>query len=86
MSAIAITIVGKNWPSTVLMGFTLKESVNRYASRGLALIVLLNGIGAMTVAECVAIDDGRLNLYVVLPGTFWQLYLALPFSSSASQS
>ena len=29
--------------------------------------------GGLTVAEHAAIDDGKLNLYVVLPGTFWQL-------------
>lgn len=29
--------------------------------------------GGLTVAEQAAIDDGKLNLYVVLPGTFWQL-------------
>jgi YegS/Rv2252/BmrU family lipid kinase len=29
--------------------------------------------GGLTVAEHAAIDDGRLNLYVILPGTFWQL-------------
>lgn len=29
--------------------------------------------GGLTVAENAAIDDGKLTLYVVLPGTFWQL-------------
>jgi diacylglycerol kinase family enzyme len=29
--------------------------------------------GGLTVAEHAAIDDGRLHLYVVLPGTFWEL-------------
>ena len=29
--------------------------------------------GGLTVAEHAAVDDGKLNLYVVLPGTFWQL-------------
>jgi diacylglycerol kinase (ATP) len=29
--------------------------------------------GGLTVAEHAAIDDGKLNLYVVLPGTSWQL-------------
>lgn len=30
--------------------------------------------GGLTVAEHAAIDDGKLNLYVVLPGTLWQLF------------
>ena len=29
--------------------------------------------GGLTVAEHAAVDDGRFNLYVILPGTFWQL-------------
>jgi diacylglycerol kinase (ATP) len=29
--------------------------------------------GGLVVAEHAAIDDGKLNLYVVLPGSFWQL-------------
>jgi YegS/Rv2252/BmrU family lipid kinase len=29
--------------------------------------------GGLTVGEHAAVDDGRLNVYVVLPGTFWQL-------------
>jgi YegS/Rv2252/BmrU family lipid kinase len=29
--------------------------------------------GGLTVAEEAAIDDGKLHLYVVYPGTFWQL-------------
>jgi diacylglycerol kinase (ATP) len=29
--------------------------------------------GGLTVAEHAAIDDGTLHVYVVLPGTFWQL-------------
>ena len=29
--------------------------------------------GGLTVAEHAAIDDGRLHLYVILPGTVWQL-------------
>jgi diacylglycerol kinase family enzyme len=30
--------------------------------------------GGLTVAEEAAIDDGKLHLYVVYPGTFWQLF------------
>ena len=30
--------------------------------------------GGLTVAEDAAIDDGKLDLYVVYPGTFWQLF------------
>jgi diacylglycerol kinase (ATP) len=33
--------------------------------------------GGLTVAEEAAIDDGRLHLYVVYPGTFWQLFVCL---------
>ena len=33
--------------------------------------------GGLTVAEHAAIDDGRLNVYFVLPGTFWQLIGAI---------
>lgn len=29
--------------------------------------------GGLTVADHAAIDDGRLDLYLVTPGTFWQL-------------
>jgi YegS/Rv2252/BmrU family lipid kinase len=29
--------------------------------------------GGLSVGEHAAVDDGRLNVYVVLPGTFWQL-------------
>jgi diacylglycerol kinase family enzyme len=29
--------------------------------------------GGLTVAEQAAIGDGKLDLYVVCPGTFWQL-------------
>jgi diacylglycerol kinase family enzyme len=29
--------------------------------------------GGLTVADQAAIDDGRLNVYFVLPGTFWQI-------------
>jgi diacylglycerol kinase (ATP) len=29
--------------------------------------------GGLTVAEHAAIDDGKLNVYIVLAGTFWQL-------------
>jgi len=30
--------------------------------------------GGLTVAEDAAIDDGKLHIYVVHPGTFWQLF------------
>jgi YegS/Rv2252/BmrU family lipid kinase len=33
--------------------------------------------GGLTVAEDAAIDDGKLDLYVVFPGTFWQLFACL---------
>lgn len=33
--------------------------------------------GGLTVAEHAAIDDGRLNVYFVVPGTFWQLVAAI---------
>ncbi len=33
--------------------------------------------GGLTVAEDAAIDDGKLHLYVVYPGTFWQLVACL---------
>lgn len=33
--------------------------------------------GGLIVAENVAIDDGKLDLYVVYPGTFWQLFACL---------
>ena len=33
--------------------------------------------GGLTVAEDAAIDDGLLDLYVVYPGTFWQLFTCL---------
>ena len=33
--------------------------------------------GGLTVAEDAAIDDGKLDLYVVHPGTFWQLFACL---------
>ena len=33
--------------------------------------------GGLTVAEEAAIDDGKLDLYVVYPGTFWQLFMCL---------
>ena len=33
--------------------------------------------GGLTVAENAAIDDGLLDLYVVYPGTFWQLFACL---------
>ena len=33
--------------------------------------------GGLTVAEDAAIDDGKLDLYVVYPGTFWQLVACL---------
>jgi len=33
--------------------------------------------GGLTVAEDAAIDDGKLDLYVVRPGTFWQLFACL---------
>jgi diacylglycerol kinase (ATP) len=33
--------------------------------------------GGLTVAEDAAIDDGKLDLYVVYPGTFWQLFACL---------
>lgn len=33
--------------------------------------------GGLTVAEDAAIDDGKLHLYVVYPGTFWQLFACL---------
>ena len=33
--------------------------------------------GGLTVAEDAAIDDGLLDLYVVYPGTFWQLFACL---------
>jgi YegS/Rv2252/BmrU family lipid kinase len=33
--------------------------------------------GGLTVAEDAAIDDGKLDLYVVYPGTFWQLVTCL---------
>jgi diacylglycerol kinase (ATP) len=33
--------------------------------------------GGLSVAEDAVIDDGKLNLYVVRPGTFWQLFACL---------
>jgi hypothetical protein len=33
--------------------------------------------GGLTVAEDAAIDDGKVDLYVVHPGTFWQLFACL---------
>ncbi|MBC8013271.1 MAG: lipid kinase [Methyloceanibacter sp.] len=33
--------------------------------------------GGLIVAENAAIDDGKLDLYVVYPGTFWQLFACL---------
>ncbi|HEU4475373.1 MAG TPA: lipid kinase [Methyloceanibacter sp.] len=33
--------------------------------------------GGLTVAEDAAIDDGKLHLYAVYPGTFWQLVACL---------
>jgi diacylglycerol kinase (ATP) len=33
--------------------------------------------GGLTVAEEAAIDDGKLHLYLVYPGTFWQLVACL---------
>jgi diacylglycerol kinase (ATP) len=33
--------------------------------------------GGLTVAEDAAIDDGKLHLYVVYPGSFWQLFACL---------
>ena len=33
--------------------------------------------GGLSVAEDAAIDDGKLDLYVVYPGTFWQLFACL---------
>jgi diacylglycerol kinase (ATP) len=33
--------------------------------------------GGLTVADDAAIDDGKLDLYVVYPGTFWQLFACL---------
>jgi diacylglycerol kinase (ATP) len=33
--------------------------------------------GGLTVAADAAIDDGKLDLYVVYPGTFWQLFTCL---------
>jgi diacylglycerol kinase family enzyme len=33
--------------------------------------------GGLSVAEDAAIDDGKLHLYAVLPGTFWQLFACL---------
>jgi YegS/Rv2252/BmrU family lipid kinase len=33
--------------------------------------------GGLTVAEDAAIDDGKLNLYLVYPGRFWQLVASL---------
>lgn len=33
--------------------------------------------GGLTVAEDAAIDDGKLDLYIVRPGTFWQLFACL---------
>jgi YegS/Rv2252/BmrU family lipid kinase len=33
--------------------------------------------GGLIVAEDAAIDDGKLDLYVVRPGTFWQLFVCL---------
>jgi YegS/Rv2252/BmrU family lipid kinase len=33
--------------------------------------------GGLTVAEDAAIDDGKLDIYVVHPGTFWQLFACL---------
>ena len=33
--------------------------------------------GGLTVAEDAAIDDGKLDLYLVHPGTFWQLFACL---------
>jgi YegS/Rv2252/BmrU family lipid kinase len=33
--------------------------------------------GGLTVAEDAAIDDGKLDLYVVYPGTFWQLFACI---------
>lgn len=33
--------------------------------------------GGLTVAEDAAIDDGKLDLYMIYPGTFWQLFACL---------
>ena len=33
--------------------------------------------GGLIVAEDAAIDDGKLDLYIVHPGTFWQLFACL---------
>jgi diacylglycerol kinase (ATP) len=33
--------------------------------------------GGLTVAGDAAIDDGKLDIYVVYPGTFWQLFACL---------
>jgi YegS/Rv2252/BmrU family lipid kinase len=33
--------------------------------------------GGLTVAEDAAVDDGKLHIYVVYPGTFWQLFACL---------
>jgi YegS/Rv2252/BmrU family lipid kinase len=33
--------------------------------------------GGLTVAEDAAIDDGKLDIYIVYPGTFWQLFACL---------
>jgi len=33
--------------------------------------------GGLTVAEDAAIDDGKLDLYVIYPGTVWQLFACL---------
>jgi diacylglycerol kinase family enzyme len=33
--------------------------------------------GGLTVAADAAIDDGKLHIYIVYPGTFWQLFACL---------
>jgi diacylglycerol kinase family enzyme len=33
--------------------------------------------GGLMVAENAAIDDGQLNIYLVYPGRFWQLFASL---------
>jgi len=33
--------------------------------------------GGLTVAEDAAIDDGKLDLYLVYPGRFWQLFASI---------
>ena len=33
--------------------------------------------GGLTVAEDAAIDDSKLDLYLVYPGRFWQLFASI---------